>query len=117
MSVFAGLIDKAMGVCNEIFGDPVDYYFSEDGETPLEITAIFEAAGVVIELNGEVPVETRKPTLSVRKSDFDNHRLPAKGDWLTVQGRSYEVVDTSGDDGWAEMKLILMKKGNASYAL
>jgi hypothetical protein len=117
MSVFAGLIDKAMGVCNEIFGDPVDYYFSDNDETPLAITAIFEAAGVVIELNGEAQIETRKPTLSVRKSDFDGYRLPDKGDWLTVKGCAYEVVDTSGDDGWAEMKLILMKKGNASYAL
>lgn len=117
MSIFTGLIDKAMGVCNRFFGDPIVYFMKEEPSVGLNLTGIFEAEGMVIDTSGEVPVETRHPVLSIRKSDFTNagHRLPKKGDKVTIGSKDYEVTGIP-DDGWSEMRLVLMKKGTKTYA-
>lgn len=117
MSLFTRMVDQGvMGACMYMFGDPVGCAFKEAPDTFIEITGIFEAEGVVVDTAGEIPVETRRPVLCIRKTDFTNagHRLPKQGDLLRINGTVYSVVEAvQTDDGQAEMRLVLMKKGKS----
>lgn len=116
MSLFTRMVDQGvMGVCLYVFGDPIGYAFKETPDDFFVITGIFEAEGVVVDTAGEIPVETRRPVLCIRKTDFSNagYRLPKQSDLARINGVVYSVVHAAQtDDGQAEMRLVLMAKGN-----
>lgn len=99
------------GAHQVVFGDTVSYRFREDFATAWDVPAIFDPAGTVIESNGEVAIESIKPVLYIRKSNFSNtgRRLPKLNDRVEIGGTLYEVVSApGGDEGEAEMELVLM---------
>lgn len=116
MSLFTRMVDQGvMGACLYMFGDSISYAFKEAPDDFFVITGIFEAEGVVVDMAGEIPVETRRPVLCIRKTDFTNAgwRLPKQNDLARINGVDYSVVEaTQTDDGQAEMRLVLMLKGN-----
>lgn len=116
MSLFTRMVDQGViGACLYVFGDPISYAFKETPDDFFVITGIFEAEGVVVDTAGEIPVETRRPVLCIRKTDFSNAgcRLPKQGDLARVNGAVYSVINAAQtDDGQAEMRLVLMAKGN-----
>lgn len=109
MNHWPQLADDLMGQCQSTFGESITYQ-PKAGDA-FSITAIFEAAHAVVEPGTDVPVETLKPVLFVRLSDFrDAGRAdPKKGDTPTIRGTSYKVVEVQ-DDGHAEATLILMRQ-------
>jgi hypothetical protein len=121
MSFFSSMIDSAQGVLNKVFGDTFMFYLREDYANGFGITGIFEAKTAMIDSQGENPVETRKPTLSIRKTDYAKlgKRNPMKGDRADIVydgvPTKFEVTEVN-DDGAAEIRMTLMKVGNTSYA-
>jgi hypothetical protein len=94
----------------QTFGIPAVYHPRTGGD--IAVTGVFDEKGLVVDTSGDIPVETRQPMLCIRKADFAT--LPRKGDTVSVRGVLYEVTLLQ-DDGWAEMRLILKRRGAESY--
>jgi hypothetical protein len=106
------MIDTGMVPILQTFGISVEYHPSS-GED-FSIDGVFDEKGLVLDTSGDIPVETRQPLLCVRKADFAGRNLPKKGDMVTIRGVLYEVTLLQ-DDGWAEMRLVLKRRGAESY--
>lgn len=118
-TVFGNLADIMAGAHQVVFGDTVSYSLREALTEAWDVQAIFEADGVVVDTSGDIPVESRRPLLYIRKTDFTKagYRLPKKGDMARISDTVYSVVEAAQtDDGQAEMCLVLMKKGNYEHA-
>lgn len=78
--------------CLDTFGSTVTY--TRLGVSS-EITAIFDAAGVVVSADGSA-IEGYAPFLGVRLADLPDVRA-AHGDTWTVDSETYEVVGVDPD--------------------
>ena len=108
MNGWPELADGLIADCLQFFGETISYQPASG--SAVSMSGIFESATTVIETVGEVAVETKKPTLKVRLSDFRNAGMddPKRGDVVTARGQAYKVVEFQ-DDGHAEGTLILMR--------
>jgi len=97
-----------MTQCETLYGQTVLYTPQTTG-VPVPVVAIFEAAAAVVEVDGEVQVESRKPVIRMRKKNLDDAGIdPEHEDTVQVEGLNYRVVETQ-PDGHAEIMLILMR--------
>ena len=100
-----------MAQCERIYGEGPGgvLYTPQATGTPIPIDGIFEAAASVVEVDGEIQVESRKPVLRVRKKRLDDAGIaPEHDDIVEVDGGRYRVVEHQ-PDGHAEVTLILMR--------
>lgn len=116
MSLFADAIDTSMGTIMSVMGDPGRVFMPAAGGS-FEVSGIFDKAQVIVDVSGDVPVETRKPVLCLQKSELSARGAPQpeQGDVFQIDGTEYEV-EQAHDDGYAEVRIILMLRGANPHA-
>lgn len=88
-----------------IWGQPATYTPQSTGVAE-SITAIYDAAAVSVQMQGEVPVQSVGPRLDVVLADLTV--TPAQGDTVTVASLSWEVARVELD-GHGAAKLALLR--------
>lgn len=84
-------------------------YTPEGAAAPISMNGVFEAAASVVEVSGEVQVESVKPVIRMRLKHFDDAGIePEHGDMVEVDGKTYRVDETQ-PDGHAEITLVLTR--------
>lgn len=107
MSEWAGMAQRMNADVMLTFADPV--VVRPTGRPALTIQAHFDEAFESVELQGDVPVSTLRPTLLVQLSDLPT---PPKQGWGVDIGagssaKQYEVTDVQIDgDGLALLLLV-----------
>ena len=95
------LVDKAMSVCVDTFGDGVDdngqgriRYTHPDG-SPYYLDGIFEAESIKVDPDTGAKIISNSPQVSFRLSQLQ--QMPDIDDEVEVRGYLYRVVDVQLD--------------------
>ena len=97
-----------LGPLNTVFGEPVTYTLASG--IPIQVTGIFDEAYTPVELVADPSVNSARPVLGVRLSDFPADWAPerAQGEQLTIQRTGVAYVVKSGKpDGHGHARLEL----------
>lgn len=85
------------------WGQPATYTPQSTG-VPESLTAIYDAAAVTVDVQGEAPVTSLRPVLRVTGSSLSV--APAIGDVVTVGGHAHEVRDVQPDSSGSYRLLL-----------
>ncbi len=95
-------VDRVLRAGLREFGQAVTY--TPKGGSPVEITAVFDAAYQLVTLGFDVEIDAVGPVLGVRLGEFE--APPAQGDQVTVAGTAYAVRSVQ-PDGQGGASLVL----------
>lgn len=114
MSEFSEHMGAAMDSCVGVFGDFENAEFWPAAGGAFKVSGIFDATAEVVEDDGEVSVQTRRPVLAVSRAAFaaKGKELPENDDEVVVGGVRYRVTNAM-DDETSEIRFVLMRVGNA----
>jgi hypothetical protein len=87
MTNWEQLKTEAAGVVNQHLGEAIRYHYLK-GDTA-SFCAVFEMVDSQVVMGGEVAIDSRAPSCTVRKCDLQ--RRPKHGDLVTRRDVTYEV--------------------------
>ncbi len=110
MAQFDDEINLAMDCCLDYYGDEIIYMPEAGGS--YDMVGILDEAVSVVDTSGEIAIETAKPVLSVKISDFDDLGVehPKQDDKFVIKGKLYSVTHQP-EDGWSESRIVLFCEG------
>jgi hypothetical protein len=102
MSLWSSALDGLTRVVRDTF--PAEVVYAHSAGPVVALTAVFDEAHVVQDVEGDRGVSTTRPVLTVRRADLS--LAPRPGDTLSVDGRSWRVAEVQPDGGGMS-KLLL----------
>lgn len=90
----------------DTFGEPAVYV--SPSQPSFSLTGVFDREHVEVSFDaGGAAVSSRHPVFGCRASAFPAGVTPAQGDYLTIQGATYRVMDVQ-PDGRGHVFLLLV---------
>lgn len=101
---FKDVVDGALGVLTDTFGQRVDYRPLTGGS--FEIDAVFDRESISIDPNTEALIASANPAIGIRERDLP--RKPEQGDKVSICGELFKV-ESPIPDGQGGTTLMLTK--------